>query len=85
MEEKARTIEWSIQLLYDLHWALKKNGLDSPSGQAVMYDIIASMAEHIRDSSIKIAELEQEINHLKALNSANLSSTTHSSPNLATV
>lgn len=85
MEEKVRTIEWSIQLLYDLHWALKKNGLDSPAGQAGMYDVIASMAEHIRDSAIKIVELEQELANLRALHSTNLSSRTHTSSNLATV
>ncbi len=73
MEDKAHAIEWSIQLLYDLHWTVKKNGLDTGEGQYGLYDILASMVEQVKDSAIKIAELENEVARLQPSYIANQS------------
>jgi hypothetical protein len=77
MEDKAHTLEWSIQLLYDLHWAVKRNGLNTATGMSGLYEVLTSLVEQLRDSTIRIVELELEVNSLKALYAGGASNRSH--------
>ena len=63
MEDKISTMEWYIQVLYDLHWAIK-TGMDTKEGQIGVYNVIEQILEALRSSALKIAHLEQEIARL---------------------